>query len=85
MFLGCNGGVLMDYYILLFGTKKDILLLTKQLVKIDDEDVGYDPEAMFKSYASFFWSMLHNPFMLPIRSAIDTYFILLNNSNTGDS
>ncbi len=55
MFLGCNGGVLMDYYILLFGTKKDILLLTRQLVKKDDEDIGYDPEVMFKSYASFFW------------------------------
>ncbi len=45
----------MDYYILIFGTKKDILLLTRQLTKTTDEECGYDAEVIFKSYASFFW------------------------------
>ena len=44
----------MDYYILIFGTKRDITLLRKHLSKKDDEGI-YDAAVMFKSYASFFW------------------------------
>ena len=48
--------MLLDYYIILFGTRKDIALLTKQLTKSpDEEDVGYNGEEMFKNYASCFW------------------------------
>jgi len=53
--LGSPGGVLFDYYILLFGTRKDISLLTKHLTKSHDEDVGYDGEEMFKGYDASFW------------------------------
>jgi hypothetical protein len=44
----------MDFYILLFGTKKDITLLRKHMSH-KDEDVVYDSQAIFKSYSSFFW------------------------------
>lgn len=45
----------MDYYILLFGSRVDIELLNRELTRKPEEDFGYDAEAMFKSYASFFW------------------------------
>jgi len=54
-FLGCKGGVLMDYYILLFGSRADIQILNRELTRRPDDEFGYDTEAMFKSYASFFW------------------------------
>jgi hypothetical protein len=47
--------VLFDYYILIFGSRNDIRLLKKQLTRDPGDDFGFDSDAMFKSYASFFW------------------------------
>ena len=53
--LGSPGGVLFDYYVLLFGSRRDIKLLTTHLTSEQKENDDFDVNAMFKGYASCFW------------------------------
>ncbi len=73
----------MDYYILLFGTRKDIYSLMQRLMGNEEED--YDVEAMFKSYASFFWFYAAQSLYAATKNVIVFYSILRNNSSIVDS
>ncbi len=50
--LGSTGGVLFDYYLLLYGSRYDVSLLNKQLAGIEE---NYDADVMLKKYSSSYW------------------------------
>ena len=51
--LGSKGGVLFEYYLLLYGSRYDVSLLNKNLSGV--EETNYDDEVMFNKYSSSYW------------------------------